>query len=161
MEWLKSKTTIVAIVGLGIVALQTYAMTSMRNDMDERLISIEGDYAVADEKITMLTSDLDVVTKRIGVTTQELEQAQALAVQLKQENAQLARRLRSGLAAKADSKAVVSFQKEASSKLDAVHQETTTKIDGINGEMRASRPYGPRPDSLRSQPDALGSQRHT
>ena len=95
MEWLKSKTTIVGICGLAIMGFQGYALMSMQTTMEERLSSIEDDYAVADEKITMLTSDLDVVTKRIGVTTQELEEAQAVAMQLKQENAQLARRLRS------------------------------------------------------------------
>src|SRR4030095_16716511 len=112
MEWLKSKTAIIGIFGLAIMGFQGYALMSMRSTMDERLSSIEDNYVIADDKITMLTADLDVVTKRIGVTTQELEQAQAAAKQLKQENAQLARRLRSGLAEKADSKSVTKFQKE-------------------------------------------------
>src|SRR5262245_11028291 len=102
MEWLKSKTTIFGICLLALMGFQGYGLMSMRNTMDELLNSMEDDYAVADEKITMLTSDLDVVTKRMGVTAQELEEAQAAALQLRQENAQLARRLRSGLATKAD-----------------------------------------------------------
>jgi chromosome segregation ATPase len=139
MDWLKSKTTIVGILGLAIVGFQAYAMTSTRNAMEERLTSIEDNFSVADEKITMLTSDIDIVAKRIGVTAQELEQAQAQAAQLKKENTQLARRLQSELARKADSNTVVNFQKEASSKLDAVHRETTTKIDGITGDIRGVR----------------------
>ncbi len=140
MEWLKSKTTtIFGIFCLAVMGLQGYATMSMRTMMEERFTSIEDDYAVADEKITFLSSDLYVVTKRIGVTTQELQEAQAVAKQLKQENAQLARRLRSGLATKADSKAVAKFQNEATTRLNAVQQEATTKIDGISGEVRVVR----------------------
>jgi len=139
MEWLKSKMAIIGVLGLAIMGFQGYALMSMRSTMDERLSSIEDNYVIADDKITMLTADIDVVTKRVGVTTQELEQAQAAAQQLKQENAQLARRLRTGLAQKADSKTVVKFQKDATTRLDAVQQEATTKIDGITGEVSVVR----------------------
>jgi chromosome segregation ATPase len=136
MDWLKSKTTIVAVCFfLALAGIQGYAMLTMRNSMAERLSSIEDDNAQADEKITVLTSDLDVVGKRLGVTTQDLKDAQDQAKQLKQENA----RMRQALNAKADSKAVVEFQKEATTKLDAVHQETTTKIDTINGDVKLVR----------------------
>jgi septal ring factor EnvC (AmiA/AmiB activator) len=139
MEWLKSKTMLVAICCLGIVAFQGYAMMSMRSSMEERVSSVEGNYVDADEKLTVLASDLDVVAKRLGITTKELEQAQALAKQLKQENTQLARRLRRELAAKADAKTVSKLQEEAASRLNAVHQETNTKIDGVTGEVRGVR----------------------
>ena len=136
MDWPKSKTTIVAVCFLlAIAGLQGYAVLTMRNSMAGRLRSIEVQNAQAGEKITMLTSDLDVVAQRLGVTTQELTDAQNLAKQLKQENA----RMRRSLDAKADSKAVVQFQKEASTKLDAVHQEATTKIDTINGDVKLVR----------------------
>jgi chromosome segregation ATPase len=110
-------------------------MLSMRNSMTERLGSMEGNYVQVDEKITALTSDLDVVAKRLGVTGQELQDAQDIAKQLKQENT----KMRQALTAKADSKAVVEFQKEATSKLNAVQQEATTKIDTINGEVQVVR----------------------
>jgi len=139
MEWLKSKMAIIGILGLAIMGVQGYALISMRSTMEERLNSIEDNYAAADDKITMLASDLSVVSKRIGGTAQELQEAQASAKQLKEENAQLARRLRSGLAQKADTKSVVKFQQDATTKLNAVQQEATTKIDGINGEVRVVR----------------------
>ncbi len=135
MEWLKSKTTIVGICCLAVVALQGYTMMSMRNTMEERVGAVENDYAAADEKITMLNSDLNVVSKKMGVTAQELEEAQAVALQLKQENAQLARRLR----AKADSKTVLKYHNDQTTQLNAVQQEATTKIDGITGEVRIVR----------------------
>jgi chromosome segregation ATPase len=139
MEWLKSKTMVLGLCGLTAVGLQGYAMMSLKNSMDERLSAIESDYNHADDKITRITSDLDVVSKKVGVTTQELQQAQAAAVQLKQENAQLAKRLRSGLATKADTKVVRKIQDESTTKLNSYQQETTTKIDGINGQVQVVR----------------------
>jgi len=139
MEWLKSKTTILGICCLAAIGLQTYEMISMRSAMEERMNSLENDYAVADEKLTMLSSDLNVVSKKIGVTTKELQDAQALAIQLKQENTQLARRLRSGLATKADSRTVAKLHQEQTSKLSAVQQEATTRIDGITGDVKVVR----------------------
>jgi chromosome segregation ATPase len=124
---------------MAVVGLQSYALMSLKNNMVERLTSIESDYNTADEKITMLTSDLDVVTKKIGVTTQELQDAQTAALQLRQENAQLAKRIKSGLATKADSKAVRKFQDESTSKMSSYQQETSTKFDGINGTVAGVR----------------------
>ena len=135
MDWQKSKTTIVAMCFLAITGIQGFAMLSMRDSMNERLGSIESNYTQVDEKMTALTSDLDVVAKRLGVTSQELQDAQEIAKQLKQENS----KMRQALVAKADSKAVVEFQKEATTKLNAVQQEATTKIDTINGEVQVVR----------------------
>jgi chromosome segregation ATPase len=137
MEWLKSKTTI-AIFGATIIAVQGYEMLSMRT-IEERMNTMEKDNAAVDEKLTMLTSDLTVVTKRIGVTTQELEEAHAIQKQLAQENAQIARRFRRELGTKADSKAVLKLHEDATNRLNAVQQEATTKIDGVSGEVRGVR----------------------
>jgi chromosome segregation ATPase len=135
MDWLKSKTTIVVVFFLAVAGLQGYAMMTMRDSLAERITSIEDTNAQSVEKITELTSDLDVVAQRLGVTTKELNDAQALAKQLKVENA----KMRGTLNAKADSKAVAELQKEATTKLDAVQQETTTKIDTINGDVKLVR----------------------
>ncbi|PYS45987.1 MAG: hypothetical protein DMG13_30880, partial [Acidobacteria bacterium] len=94
MEYLKSKTAIVALCCLALMGVLGYGMMSMRSSMEDRMNSMEDDlrsmYEHADEKLTMLASDLAVVTKKMGITTQELEQAQTLTKQLKQENAQIA-----------------------------------------------------------------------
>src|SRR5262245_1782054 len=135
MEWLKSKTTIVAGCFLIIAGVEGYALMTMKSDMTDRFGAIENEYAKSDEKLTMLTSDLDVVAKKLGVTTDDLKNAQELAKQLKDENA----RMRRALTSKADSKLVMDVQKEAATNLDAVHQETTSKIDGINGDVKGVR----------------------
>jgi len=143
MEWLKSKTTLVAGGCLALIGLQGYGMMSLRDGLEQKIGSIEHElqsiHSQDSAKISQLASDLDVVTKRMGITAQELQQANALAEKLKQENTQTAQRLRRELAAKADSKAVNEFREEAVNKLTAVQQEATTKIAGVSGEVQVVR----------------------
>jgi chromosome segregation ATPase len=143
MEWLKSKTTIVALGLLALIGLQGYGMLEMRKSVEDRMTSTEGDLRSsiesADAKLSKLTSDFDVVTKRLGITTEELEQAQAAAKQLKQENAQMARRLRKELSTKADSKTVLKLHEESNTKLTAVQQEAADKINGVSGDVKGVR----------------------
>jgi chromosome segregation ATPase len=143
MEWLKSKTTIVVAGCLALLGFQGYSITSMRGAMEERIVSLERDLQTVrnqeNPKVTQLASELDVVTKRMGITAEELQQAQALAAQLKRENAQTAQRLQRELAAKADNRAVLQIREEASTKLSAIQQETSTKIDGVSGEVQLVR----------------------
>src|SRR5499433_2547956 len=116
MEWLRSKTTMVAGGCLALIGLQGYGMMSMRSTMEERMSSVERELQAMHKqdsaKVAQLTSDLDVVTKRIGITSQELEESHAIAEQLKKDNAQTAERLRRELAAKADSKAINQIRAE-------------------------------------------------
>lgn len=143
MEWLKSKTMLVVGGFLALIGLQGYGMMSMRGTLKERVASVERELqAMHDQdntKIAQLTSDLDVITQRMGITAQDLQQARNLAEQLKEENAKTAQRLRSELAAKADSKAVNDFREEASSRLTEVQQDATTKIAGVTGDVQGVR----------------------
>jgi len=150
MEWLKSKTTLIAAGCLGLVGLQGYGMLSMKNTMEDRVGSVERELQSMHNqdnlKVTQLASDLDVVTKRMGITAQELEEAHALADQLRKENAQSAQRLRRELAAKADSKSVVQLREEATNKLNEatsrlneVQQDATTRIAGLSGDVQGVR----------------------
>jgi chromosome segregation ATPase len=143
MEWLKSKTTIIGGAVLALIGLQGWGMMSMRSTMEERVSSMERQlqsmHNQDNEKLVKLTSDLDIVTKRMGITAQELQQSQTAAQQLKQENAQMTQRLRRELAAKADSKAVLQFHEQATNKLNEVQQDTTTKFNGISGEVQVVR----------------------
>jgi len=143
MDWLKSKTTMVAGGCLALIGLQGYGMMSMRGTMEDRVASVEHElqsmHNQDNSKISQLSSDLDVVTKRMGITAQELQQSHAVAQQLKQENAQTAQRLRRELAAKADTKAVLQFREEATNKLTEVQQEASTKIAGVTGDVQVVR----------------------
>jgi hypothetical protein len=143
MQWLKSKTTLVAAGFLALIGLQGYGMMSMRSTMEDRVRSVERELQSTqnqdNEKWTKLASDLEVVTERMGITSQELQQSHAVAQQLKQENPQMAQRLRREIAAKADSKAVLKYHEEATTKLAEVQQDATTRIAGINGDVQVVR----------------------
>jgi chromosome segregation ATPase len=135
MDWLKSKTTIVAILFLAVAGGLGYGLMSTRSAMDQRFTTMEDGNAKADERLTTLSTDVDALVQKLGVTEQELKDAQELTSELKLENA----RLRRALTGKADSKQVAEIQKEANTKINAVHQETSTKIDGINGDVKVVR----------------------
>jgi len=143
MNWLKSKTTLVAGGCLALIGLQGYGIMSMRSTMEERVASVERELQTTQKqdnaKLTQLSTDLDVVVKRMGITSQELQQANAIAEKLKQENAQTAQRLRREIAAKADSKAVIQLKEDASNKLTEIQQEASTKIASVSGDVQVVR----------------------
>jgi hypothetical protein len=143
MEWLKSKTTLVAGGCLALIGLQGYGTMSMRNTMEGRISSIQHELESArtqdNAKVAQLSSDLDVVTKRMGITAQELQQAHSLTEQLKKENAATAQRLRGELAAKADSKSVQQVREEAANKLNEFQQDAENKFAGVNGDVKGVR----------------------
>lgn len=143
MDWLKSKTTLIAGGCLALIGLQGFGIMSMRNSMNGRVIALEQElqsmHNQENAKLTQLTSDLEVVTKRMGITSQELQQSRTIADQLKQENTQMAQRLRREIAAKADSKAVLKFHEEATNRLNEVQSDATTKIAGITGDVQVVR----------------------
>jgi len=143
MEWLKSKATIVAVCFLALVGFEGYWMVTTQAGMEERMKSMETNFRSmnenAQDELKALSSDLDVVTKKMGITTQELQQAQKVAKQLKQENTDMSRRLRRELSTKADSEAVMKLHQESTTKLDAVQKEAANRMDGISGDVQGVR----------------------
>src|SRR5215469_9812550 len=145
MEWLKSKTTLIAGGCLALLGLQGYGMMSMRGSIDSRMSSVERELQTVQNedsaRVAKLTADLDAVTQRLGITSEELDQSHQLAQQLKQENAQTAQRLRRELAAKSDAnaKAINAMRDDTANKLTAVQQDATTKINGVTGEVQVVR----------------------
>ncbi len=143
MEWLKSKAAIVAVCFLALVGFEGYWMVTTQAGMEERMKSMETNFQSmnqnAQDELKALSSDLDVVTKKMGITTQELEQAQKVAKQLKQENTDMSRRLRGEMSKKADSAAVMKLHQESTTKLDAVQKEAANRMDGITGDVNGVR----------------------
>jgi chromosome segregation ATPase len=139
MHWLKSRTVIV-LGCLALVGLQAYGLMSVRGTLNDRIGELEQEMQTIQSqdstRISQLSSELDVVTDRMGITAQELQQAHTITAQLKQENARATQRLRNELAAKADAKAVNEFREEATTRLIEVHQDATTKIGAVTGEVQ-------------------------
>src|SRR5262245_11595064 len=102
MQWLKSKTTLIAAPMLAIIGLQAYGLRSVRSSMEQRVASVEQQLqSMHDQdnvKLTQLASDIDAVAQRMGVTAQELQQSRSLAEQLKKDNEQNSQRMRRELA---------------------------------------------------------------
>jgi len=140
MDWLKSKTAMIAGACLAIIGLQGYGMMSMRSTMDERIRAVENDMQEMQKQnnstLTKLASELQVVTKNIGVNSQEMQNAQ---VKLQRDNAQTTKRLRRELSAKADSKTVMQYRDESTNKLNEFQQDTTTKFAGVSGDIQGVR----------------------
>ena len=141
MDWVKSKTT--AIAGgccLALIGLEGYGLMSMRSALDDRVGSAEREFQSArsqdETRMTQMAAALDAITQRMGITTQQLKESQALAEKLKQENTQTAQRLRRELSAKADARAVKEFHEQATSKLNEVQQDATAKFGAVSGEVQ-------------------------
>jgi hypothetical protein len=143
MEWLKSKTTMVVGGCLALLGLQGYGMMSMRGTMEERMSSVERELQAMHNqdsaKVSQLAADLEAVTKRIGNNSQELNDANSIAEQLKKENAATTQRLRRELAAKADAKSINQVREETQKGLTALQQDSTAKFDGVNGQVQGVR----------------------
>ena len=139
MEWMNSKA---AIAGgcLAVVALQGYGWMSVRSNVDDRFAAVEREFQATrtqdQAKISQLASNLDVISQRMGITAQELKEANALAEKLKLENTQTAQRLRREIAAKADVRVVKQIGEETASKLNEVQQDTTAKFGAVSGEVQ-------------------------
>jgi hypothetical protein len=107
VDWLKPPTIITACF-LVVAGLGGYGLTSTRSAMERRYNAVQDDYATGDDRLELLRSVLDVVTKRLGVSEQDLEDARQIAKQLQQEKAQVRR----ALSGKADSREVTKSQNE-------------------------------------------------
>ena len=159
MEWLKSKTAMIAGGCLAIIGLQGYGMMSMRSTMEERVRAVENEMQEMQKQnnatLTKITSELQVVTKE---NTQELQDTQA---KWQLDNAQITKRMRRDLAAKADSKTVMKYHDETNNKLNEYQQDTTTKIAGVSGDVQGVRTdlNGTRADLDATREDLANSKR--
>jgi chromosome segregation ATPase len=138
---------IVAIIAVAAVAFGGY---STRSSLDSRIASLEQElqevkdaHAKDVKKLQgsteSLASDITVVTKKIGVTTDELTQSRQLAEKLRQEqDRQAAAReaLAKELATKASATDVAAARDEAAAKLAEVQKSTDTKIGSVSTDVK-------------------------
>ncbi len=134
--------------GIGLCLLLILAMGynsySTRTSLEQRITSIEQHLTeqistgIKDVKkeAAALASDVDVVTKRVGVTASELDQSRRFAERLKLEQEKAREQLASELAAKADSTDVAAVRQEAATKVAEVQKIADTKIGGVSTEVK-------------------------
>ena len=131
---------IALVVGIAGVA---YSQYSAKSSLDQRVAELEAKLQENVEKLeatsTALASDIEVVTKKVGVTDKELTNARAFAEKLRTEHEktlEAQRQLASKVDTKADTAEVAAARAEAASKVAEVQKESETKITSVSGEVK-------------------------
>jgi hypothetical protein len=132
---LRNKTIAITAAILAVFGLQTWSFVSARNSLESQMAGLQAEIQAVRQsnadRATSFETDLQTVSEKIGVTTNDLEAARKANDQLKQEQARSTARLRNELAA--SSKAVDAFREEASTKiteLSQIQNDSSTKISG-------------------------------
>ena len=139
------------ICAVSILALG-YSMHTTRNSFQERIATLETTLDTTTQEMTQirassqgqaadLAANLEVVTKRLGVTEGDLQKArQQLAQRIKQQQEVVERKLATELAAKASSSDVDTLRQEATSKLaevQGIQQDANTKLGTVSNDVTA------------------------
>jgi chromosome segregation ATPase len=128
--------SLLLIVGLGYNGYSTRTTLEDRIGSLEKQIADQADQMKAVKKnANNMTSDIDVMTKRVGITAQELDSSRKSMERLKAEEAKANEQLVSEIATKASSSDVAAVRQEASSKAAEVQQVAETKIGSVSGEV--------------------------
>lgn len=135
---------VVLVLGLAGVA---YTQYDAKSSLQQRVADLETKLQDNVQKLqaanTAMASDLDVVTKKVGVTDKELTSARALAEKLRKDHEEALKKqeqIASALAAKADSAEVAAnlnaARTETATKIGEVQKESDTKIGNVSGEVK-------------------------
>jgi len=131
---------IVLVVALAGIA---YAQYSAKSSFEKRVNDLEAklheNVTKLQETNTALASDIEVVTKKVGVTDKELASARAFAEKLRVEHEkslEAQKQLASTVEKKADVTDVAAARAEAASKVAEVQKESETKISSVSGDVK-------------------------
>jgi chromosome segregation ATPase len=128
---------LVLILGLGYNGYSTRTTLEDRIASLEKQLSEQGDQLKeANKHASDMASDIQVVTKRVGVTGQELDASRKFAERLKAEQEKADQQLASELATKASTNDVAAVRQEATTKVAEVQQVAETKIGAVSGDLK-------------------------
>jgi hypothetical protein len=131
----------VAIVGLG------YGLHSTRNAFEHRVADLEASLdatthqlaqfrTTSEGQATELVSNVDALSKRVGLTADDLEKARLqMAQRMKQQQELVEQKMATELASKASSTDVDTLRKESANKLAEVQQEANTKLGSVSNDV--------------------------
>jgi chromosome segregation ATPase len=133
----------VSLVLIGGLAYNAY---STHTNLEERVAFLEHQLADQTDQIksvkkqdTDMGSDIALMTKKLGVTSQDLDASRKFAERLKAEQEKADQQLASELATKASSTDVAAARQEASTKVAEVQQNVQTanaQIGNVSGEVK-------------------------
>jgi len=141
----RNKVLSAAAAVIALVGFQTYAFVSTRTAINDRMNTLESQIQKVQTanaaQVSQVSSDLGVITNKMGVTAQELEAARVAAAQFKQEEARTAAKLRDELAKHSNeleqhTKAVDTLREESTTKLAEVQEQASTQIGAVSGEVQ-------------------------
>ena len=133
----------VSLVLIGGLAYNAY---STHTNLEERVAFLEHELADQTDQIksvkkqdTDMGSDIALMTKKLGVTSQDLDASRKFAERLKAEQEKADQQLASELATKASATDVAAARQEASTKVAEVQQNVQTanaQIGNVSGEVK-------------------------
>jgi hypothetical protein len=136
--WIKP----VLIVSIALSLILCYGLYSTRGAFGDRVSTLESKtqeleavVAESEKRAADLAAELNLVTKRAGLTADEQQRARQLAENLKQKQEQAEQKLASELATKANATDVDTFRQEATAKLTEVQQDANAKLGVVSGEV--------------------------
>ena len=128
------------VLGLGYNAYSTHTSLEERIAFLEHQLADQSDQMKTVKKhATDMGSDIDVVTKKLGVTAKELDSSRRFAEKIKVEQEKADEQLASELAAKANATDVAAVRQEATTKVAEVQQNVQNadaKIGTVSGEVK-------------------------
>ena len=133
------------VVCLLLIAGVGYSGYSTRTALEQRIVGLEQQVAGQTDELkgvrteaSDMASDIEVVTKRVGVTAQDLEASRKYAERLRAEQEKTREELAAELEAKANAAqvAVAAVRQEATTKLAEVEKTADAKIGNVSGEVK-------------------------
>ena len=128
-----------AAINLILVLALGYGHFSAKGSLSDRIAEIEATQQQAqsqnEKKMTNLSSDVELINERVGVTATELNRARESAQALKRQQEKAAQELANQLATKANSTDVDGLRQEATTKMAEIQQDSNTKIGTVSGEV--------------------------
>src|SRR5262249_29174527 len=128
---------LILFLGLGYHSYSTRTTLQGQIDVLQRQLEDQaGELKTLSKHATDMGADIDVMTKRVGVTAQELDASRKFAERLKAEQEKAKEQLASEIATKASSTDVAAVRQEATTKVAEVQQNADTKIGNVSGEVK-------------------------
>ena len=156
---------IVLVIGLAAVGYTQYnAKTALEQRLADLEAKVQDDVQKLQAADTAIKSDVDVVTKHVGVTDQELASARTVAEKLRKDHEKAVAdqaQLASVVAKKADTADVeanvAAARAETDSKVAAASKDSDTKISTVSGDVKtvASNLEATRQDLAASRRDLV------
>ena len=137
---------LVIICAVAIVALG-YGLQVTRTAFEHRVADLEASLDATTHELTQfraasegqaieLGSNVDALSKRVGVTADDLQKARLQMTQrIKQQQELVEQKMATELASKANSTDVDTLRKESASKLAEVQQEANTKLGSVSSDV--------------------------